>query len=261
MFRSPSICHMDLHRAAGLAQCRLGFGLSGGQDMQTLANIPFFKDADDIDVTRYDRRCAWRRLDEEQVVVDFEDTSSDVYFLLSGDVRILVRTPGGKEVILSDLTAGSYFGELAAIDGTPRSANVTALTKCELCIVPGPVFREIVFESKVICDKLLRLLTHRVRDLNSRIIEHTVLDVRHRLYADLLRQSHPRAGHPGQRIVSPPPFHHVLAGRVGCRREQVTRELSTMGNDGLTEKTRGGLVLLRPEVMRERIHVALRESS
>lgn len=229
--------------------------------MQTLATIPFFKDVTDLDVTRYDRSCTWRRLDEEQVVVDFEDTSSDVYFLLSGDVRILIRTPGGKEVILNDLTSGSYFGELAAIDGVSRSANVTALTKCELCIVPGPVFRDIVFDSRTLCDKLLKLLATRVRDLNSRIIEHTVLDVRHRLYADLLRQSHPRAGHPGQRIVSPPPFHHVLAGRVGCRREQVTRELSNMGNDGLTEKSRGGLVLLKPEVMRERIHAALRESS
>jgi len=229
--------------------------------MQTLATIPFFKDVGDIDIAKYDRRCSWRRLDEEQTVVDFEDTSNDVYFLLAGDVRILVRTPGGKEVILNDLTAGHYFGEMAAIDGVSRSANVTALTKCELCIVPGPVFRELMFESRTLCDKVLKLLTRRVRDLNSRIIEHTVLDVRHRLYADLLRQSHARSGHPTERIVSPPPFHHVLAGRVGCRREQVTRELSTMVHEGLAEKTRGGLVLSKPEMLRERIHAALRESS
>ena len=229
--------------------------------MQTLSTIPFFKDATDIDLSPFDRRCTWRKLDEEQVVVDFEDTSNDVYFLITGEVRILVRTPGGKEVILTDMHSGQYFGELSAIDGTPRSANVTALTKCEMCIMSGPVFREIIFLSKILCDKVLHLLAGRVRDLNARVIEHTVLDVRHRLYAELLRRSQPRAGNPSERIVTPPPFHHVLAGRVGCRREQVTRELSNMTGEGLTEKTRGGLVLKSPAVMTERIQAVLRESS
>ena len=231
------------------------------QKMQTLGTIPFFRDADDIDLGPFDRRCSWRKLDEEQVAVDFEDTSSDVYFLVSGEVRILVRTPGGKEVILTDMQAGQYFGELSAIDGTPRSANVTALTRCDMCIMPASVFREIIFSSKILCDKVLHLLAGRVRDLNARVIEHTVLDVRHRLYAELLRRSQPRAGNPAERIVSPPPYHHVLAERVDCRREQVTRELSQMNGEGLTEKTRGGLVLKSPALMNERIQTVLRETS
>lgn len=229
--------------------------------MQTLAGLQFFKDATDIDLEKFARRVSWRKIDEEQVIVDFEDQSDDVYFLASGEVRILVRTPGGKEVILSDMQAGQYFGELAAIDGVPRSANVTGLTKCEICIVSSAVFREIIFSSKILQDKLMKLLARRVRDLNSRLIEHTVLDVRHRLYAELLRQAQPRSGNPAEKIVSPPPFHHVLAGRVGCRREQITRELSHMVADNLAEKTRGGLVLKNPDKMRDRINSALRESS
>jgi CRP-like cAMP-binding protein len=228
--------------------------------MQTLATIPFFREAADIELAAFDRRCMWRKLDEGQVAVDFQDPSSDVYFLLSGDVRILVRTPGGKEVILNDLHAGQFFGELAALDGTPRSANVTALTRCDLCIMPAAVFRDIVFASPSLCDRLFRLLAGRIRELNSRVIENTVLDVRHRLYSELLRQSQPRAGNAAESIVSPPPFHHVLAGRVGCRREQVTRELSAMVAEGLAEKTRGGLVLCRPQVLEERIRHALRDT-
>ncbi len=66
-------------------------------------------------------------VDEGQTIVDFDDQSNSVYFLLSGDVRILLRTPGGKEFILADLRAGEVFGELSAIDGklappmSPRS--------------------------------------------------------------------------------------------------------------------------------------------
>ena len=228
--------------------------------MQTLATIPFFRDATDIDYRAFDRRCTWRKFDEAQVAVDFEDRSEDVYFLISGDVRILVRTTGGKEVILTDMHPGQYFGELSAIDGTPRSANVTALTRCEMCIVGGAVFREMVYASRQLCEKLLRLLSTRVRDLNARIIEHTVLDVRHRLYAELLRLSQPRAGHPGERIVTPPPFHHVLAGRVGCRREQVTRELAQMAAAGLAEKLRGGVVLKKPDELSIRIDAALKQA-
>jgi CRP-like cAMP-binding protein len=229
--------------------------------MQTLARIPFFKDVGDIDFAKFDRRCTWRRYEENEVVVDFEDTSSDVYFILNGEVRVLIRTPSGKEIILAEMKTGQFFGELAAIDDVPRSANVTVLTRSELCIMPASVFREIVFASKAVCDRVLRLLTGRIRESNARLTEHSVFDIKHRLYAELLRLAHARAGHDGQKIVSPPPFHHVLAGRIGCRREQITRELSALSQAGLIEKSRGGLVLLKPKVLEQRLEEALRSET
>jgi DNA-binding transcriptional regulator YhcF (GntR family) len=59
--------------------------------------------------------------------------------------------------------------------------------------------------------------------------------------------------------VTPPPFHHVLAARIGCRREQVTRELSAMAEEGLIEKTRGALILLQARVLETRLDEAMRE--
>ena len=58
--------------------------------------------------------------------------------------------------------------------------------------------------------------------------------------------------------MTPPPFHHVIAARIGCRREQVTRELSALASEGLLEKTRGGLVLTKPQVLQSRLDEALR---
>jgi CRP/FNR family transcriptional regulator, cyclic AMP receptor protein len=226
--------------------------------MSSLARIPFFRDATDLDFGDYDRRCAWKRYGEGEIVIDFEDESSDVYFILSGEVRVLIRTAAGKEIILADVAAGDFFGEIAAIDGMARTANVTALTRAELCVMPAAVFREILFRSPACCDRILRLLARRVRELDTRLAEHTVLEIKHRLYGELLRLSAPRAGHPDQRIVSPPPFHHVLAARIGCRREQVTRELSSLAAEGLVEKTRGGLVIARPRVLEDRVARAMR---
>jgi len=228
--------------------------------MQTLATIPFFKSATDLDLKPFERRCTWKKVEEGHVVVDFEDQSSDVYFLASGDVRIQIRTAGGKEVILADMRGGEFFGELAAIDGVARSANVTALTRAEICIVSASVFREMIAASPILAGNLLRLLASRIRDLNVRLLEHTVLDIRHRLYAELLRLSQPRPNAAPARIVSPPPVHHVLAARIGCRREQITRELGAMKTEGLMDRTRGAIILLQPDVLRERIADAMREA-
>ncbi|MBV1705531.1 MAG: Crp/Fnr family transcriptional regulator, partial [Hyphomicrobiales bacterium] len=209
----------------------------------TLAKLPWFADARDLDLSKFERRVNWKRYDEGEVVVDFEDSSDDVYFIASGDLRVLIRTAAGKEIILAEPKGGEFFGELAAIDEIPRSANVTALTRAELCIVPAATFRELVFASPILGRKLMRLLTTRVRELNQRLAEHTLLDVRHRLYSELLRLSKKRAGHGDKPVVSPPPYHHVLAARIGCRREQVTRELSALVHEGLVTKAKGAMVI------------------
>jgi len=226
--------------------------------MARLAGVALFKDAN-IDLAPFEARSRWRRFEPDEILVDFDDLSTDIYFLLSGEVRILIRTPSGKEVIFGEMRGGQYFGELAAMDGVKRSANVTALTRGEVCIMSAAVFREIVFSSQPVADRLFRLLTGRVRELNLRLMEQAVLDLRHRLYSELLRLSLPRAGHEGERVVTPPPYHHVMAARIGCRREQITREFTTMSQEGLVERTRGALVLKRPDILETRIAEAMRE--
>ncbi|MCY1643856.1 Crp/Fnr family transcriptional regulator [Methylorubrum sp. SL192] len=229
-----------------------------------LASIPFFKEPG-VDLSPFETRCHWRRFDENETLVDYDDISTDVYFLAMGEVRILNRSQSGKEVILGEMRVGAFFGELAALDGIGRSANVTALTRGEVCVVPAPVFRQIVFASEVIADRLFRLLAKRVRELNTRLMEHALLDLRHRLYAELLRLSVPRAGQGsdsvGERVVTPPPYHHVLAARIGCRREQVTREFTVMAGEGLIDRTRGALIIRRPDLLEARVQEALREDA
>jgi CRP-like cAMP-binding protein len=226
--------------------------------MTTLSRVAFFKEAG-VDLTPYETRSHWRRFEQDEILVDFEDVSSDVYFLVSGEVRILIRTPAGKEVILAEMRGGQFFGEMSAIDGIKRSANVTALTRGEVCIVPATVFKEMVFATAAVGDRLMRHLIGRVRELNARLMEQSVLDLRHRLYSELLRLSVPRPGHQGERVVTPPPYHHVLAARIGCRREQVTREFTVLSQEKLIERTRGALVLKKPQTLEARVSEALRE--
>jgi len=191
-------------------------------------------------------------------LVDFDEPSTDVYFLLSGEVRVLMRTASGKEVILHEMKPGDLFGELAALDGVPRSANVTALTRGEACVMPASVFKEMLFSHQPVAERLFCLMASRIRELNARFMEQTVLDLRHRLYSELLRLSTPRQDKSGERVITPPPFHHIVAARIGCRREQITREFTMLTQEGLIERTRGALILRQPDVLKERVAEAFR---
>lgn len=228
--------------------------------MARLSGVLLFKGLD-IDLAPYEARANWRRFDPEETLVDFDDLSTDVYFLLSGEVRVLMRTASGKEVILDEMKPGELFGELAALDGIKRSANVTALTRGEACVMPSPVFRELLFSNREVADRLFCLMASRIRELNARFVEQTVLDLRHRLYSELLRLSSPRGDRAGERVITPPPFHHIMAARIGCRREQVTREFSMMSHEGLIERTRGALILRKPDVLQARVAEAMREDA
>ena len=201
--------------------------------MDTLRGIPLFDSLDDEMSARYARRCSWRDYAENELVIDIDDESADVRFILSGSVRIIVRIAVGKDVILGEMGEGSFFGEISAIDNSPRSANVTTLTRSRICTMPQQVFIEILREAPDVTMKVLRMFAARVRSLNTRLAEHSFLQAKHRLYSELLRLSRPRAGKEGQRIISPPPTHRELAERIGSRREVVSRELSSLEKERL----------------------------
>ena len=104
--------------------------------MDNLCNIPFFSSLDEKLGEEYAKQCIWKEYDENELVIDIDEETSDVRFVISGLVRIISRLSIGKEVILGEMGPGDFFGELAAIDGQTRSANVTTLYKSRLCIIP-----------------------------------------------------------------------------------------------------------------------------
>jgi len=211
--------------------------------MESLSHIPLFEGLDPSLIEQQSKRCAWRSYDENELVIDYEDETCDVRFIVSGHVRIILRIATGKEMILAEMKEGDYFGEIAAIDEAGRSANVTALTKSHMCIMPRAVFLNFLDEEPVVNSRVMRLLAKRVRALNLRLAEHSFLQTKHRLYSELLRLSRPRLGHENQRSISPPPTQKDLAARIGTRREVVSREIANLKRGGVVDKTTGALVL------------------
>jgi CRP-like cAMP-binding protein len=210
------------------------------------ARIPLFRSVPTAAIERLNRQCAWRRWSAHECILDYKDDSTDLYFVARGHVRVLIQATSGKESLLRDIRDGEFFGELATIDGQPRSASIIAVTDSILAKMSPSVFRKVVHEHPDVCDQLLSLLASQIRMLANRLNEFGKLDVRTRIYAELLRLSHVRRGVNKEAVISPPPTHAELAARVSCRREAVTRELNSLKRAGFLETRGGALVLLDP---------------
>jgi CRP/FNR family cyclic AMP-dependent transcriptional regulator len=220
---------------------------------ETLARITLFRSLDPAKIELLDTQCTWHRAARNQWIIDYQDTSNDVFFVVSGTLRVKIQSVSGREVLLREINAGEFFGEIAAIDNQPRSSGILAITDVTFARMPASVFRAAVHEHADVCDQLLEQLAGYVRTISNRVTEYTTLDARHRIYAELLRLSRPESAMPKRAVVSPPPVHSDLAARVSIRRESVTRELKALERAGLIEKRRGALVLTDTEQLRKMI--------
>ncbi len=224
----------------------------------TLSDLPFFRGADAATLAKVAATARWRTVEPGQVVVDDDEPSTDIFFVAAGAVRVQLRAASGREVLLNEFGAGEFFGELSAIDGAPRAANVTAVSRSRLCIIPAKTFLDFIFANPVACHGLLKTLTAKLRLQTERTLEREALPVRLRLFSELLRLSRPRSGAPTERVVSPPPPHHELAARIGARREVVSRELSDMTREGWLARDRRAIRILRVAEMQEAVAAELR---
>ncbi len=215
--------------------------------MDQLDQLAFFRPFGRAALEPLAAAARWRGFSAGQTVLEAGDLTQEVSLVAEGELRVLSRSSGGHEMILNELRAGDIFGEIAAIDGGYRSVSIVALTRTRLCTIAAAPFMAFALSTPEASHHLMRSLAALVRQKDERLLELAVLPVRARLAALLLRLSRPREG--GGRIVSPPPPHHELAARIGTRREVVSRTLSAMGREGMTEMTRGGLVLPRPALL------------
>jgi CRP/FNR family cyclic AMP-dependent transcriptional regulator len=210
---------------------------------ETLSRVPIFATLSRAVINALDTRCTWRRVVAKQWVIDYRDEGINVFFVVSGSVRVLIYAKPGSEVILADLDSGEFFGELAAIDGKPRSASVLAVTDAIIAIMPGRVFMDIMRDHSAVAVELLKLLAARVRSLDNRVLEYSTLNVRHRVYSELLRLARPDPTNLRQAIISPPLTQSEIAARVSTHREAVAREMKLLEREKILLRRRGAIVL------------------
>ncbi len=156
-----------------------------------------------------------------------EAEPGDLFFVLvNGEVKVFVDSADGREVVLTHLQAGDFFGEMALFEDEARSASVMAVADSELVVLARPDFLSVLQNDFSLTRKILKTLSARLRRANDVIESLALLDVGGRLARYLLRLADESGKAPldGYFVVNRP-THQEIANSIGATRETVTRML------------------------------------
>lgn len=225
------------------------FGLSNRFDSSTsnersaLADIKLFGECEPSALAQIEQSCRVRRFSAQEQIIDRDALSSDVYFIVRGRARVVAYSVSGREITFDDLVAGDYFGEIAALDGGPRSAGVMAVEDTLLMSLPRRQFLTVLADHPAVALQVMRRMSRIIRSANERIMDLSTLAANNRVQAELLRQARSDASARNTAVIEPIPVHSDIASRVSTTRETVARVLNELARKGIVERTRTALVI------------------
>jgi CRP/FNR family cyclic AMP-dependent transcriptional regulator len=185
-----------------------------------------------------------QRIKKNTVVFHQFDETGGMYLILDGSVKISRVGRDGREVTISVLGKGNFFGEMSLLDGQPRSATATATTAARLLVLERDSFQSGILPLTGIVAKMLLELSKRLRAADQSIENLALGTVFDRIFHFM--------GHLGRRfpivddrcVITKRPTHQELAELVGSSRETVTRTLASMEKKGLIEIHKREIILL-----------------
>lgn len=220
--------------------------LVGRPVLEALSAIPFFAGLDPATLERVAASMRSRRFRRGEVIFHIGDPGDALFVLVEGEVKISLPSETGEEAILATLRVGDVFGELALLDGAPRSASATALSASETVMLPRDRFRELIATEPGVRDALLASIAGELRRLTTHVEELHFLDITGRLAARLARIARDggtRLPDGGIRLRSNL-TQGDLAAMVGCTRQSVNKLLGQFTDDGLLRLEREGIVVI-----------------
>ncbi len=193
-------------------------------DVELFRRFSLFAELDPPELEAIAAVAKARRYKRDEVIF-YADEIGDVFCLIrKGKVKITMISPEGKEIILSLLGPGEFFGEMALLDDEPRSATVIATEELELLTIWRTDFLNIVKDNFSITRKVLAELSHRLRSASDRIESLATMDVQGRLarfFLDLAQRGGKEME--GDYIAVTRPTHQSIANMIGTSRETVSR--------------------------------------
>jgi len=181
------------------------------------------------------RHAVAREFRARTVLLTEGDRTDALYIILEGRVRAFVSDADGREVVLSVMGPGEYFGEIAMDEG-PRSASVVTLEPCRLLVVPGSDVADFVKGNPAFAMHFIRSLIGRIRRLTNNVRSLALMDAYGRVARLLLDSS---VTEKGVQFVPERLTQADIASRVGCSREMVSRIFKDL--------VRGHYITLQPD--------------
>ena len=210
---------------------------------KALHRIKLFAGLSPEDLGKIEEVCRYKRFSANEQIFDRHSKTRDVFFVIRGSVRVVNYSLAGREITLDDMSEGEYFGELAALDGQPRSASIMALTDCLIVALSPTQFVKVLERHPKVALRALRRLSQVVRKSTERIMDLSTLGANNRMHADLLRLAEAGDKKDNAAMIRPIPVHGEIASRIGTTRETVARVLNDLARRGIVKRTKDALVV------------------
>jgi len=214
--------------------------------IQVLTQVPLFAGLPDGDLRAFAPLLRERRFPKGSVILMQGDPGDALYLIATGQVKVVLIGEDGREVILSVLGPGSFFGDMSLIDDQPRSAHVVAMEEATLLQLRRDDFQARLRASPDVAISLLRELSRRLRRADDTIGSLALRDVNGRIAHLLMELADDEGGDRITRRLT----HATLAQMVGASRETVSRTLRILVTSGVIRMNRREILILEREPLR-----------
>jgi CRP/FNR family transcriptional regulator, cyclic AMP receptor protein len=223
-----------------------------------LARVGLFAGLAEEDCQALAERVRRRRYRKGTTLFVEGDPGTCLYVVESGHVEIRLTSPDGKELVVATRGPGEFFGDMALLDGAPRSADAVAADDCWLLLLQREDFVHFLEAHPKAAVRLVEVLSRRLRESMRQQQEATFLDVSGRVASALLRLAEEDGiaaeDGSGAIAVCRSLTQVQLAGMVGVTRESVNKWIGFFQRRGDLRWEKGRLTILRPDELRKRLY-------
>jgi len=210
-----------------------------------LRNHPLFSALEPDLLARLGSYAIPRRVKRGKRVFARGDTGTSLFALCSGTIKISTPSARGRGAMFNLIPAGAIFGEIAVLDGLPRTADAMAMTDCELLAIERRDFLSLIRERPEFSLKLIEVLCRRLRQTTEHLEDMMFLDLRSRLAKALLQRYEDVKSTSGRSKIAL--TQRNLGEMIGMSRESTNKQLRVWERQNVIAIERGGIVILAPD--------------
>ena len=213
-------------------------------DVSFLKYIPLFSELTDAELKEIVKLAARQVYKKDNMILIEEEIGSTMFIILDGRVKISRISDDGREVILSILSEGDFFGEMSILDGQNRSANVVTLDDSKIMVIRREDFLQMLHDYPQIAINLLKELAGRLRRSDAQIKSLSLQNATGKVASTLLRIADDSGKiHLGQVEIPRLPPQQDLANMAGTSRETISRVLKALTKQGYLKKEGSRLII------------------
>lgn len=196
---------------------------------ELLRKVPLFAEISDDDLEHLKEFCHIKRFPKGAVLFEEGEKGEELFIIVKGLLKISILNEDGREFTLIINRPYDCLGEIALLDGSPRSAGASAIEDLEVLSIHRDDFARYLSRYPKLKDSIIRLLCWRLRNLTNEVTDFAFLNVHYRLSKKILELAETFGVDEGEGIIINRKItHQELANMVGTSREMITKILNEM---------------------------------